>query len=221
MLLLGHGGAASKDHDGFVALAQRFAEGTGLTVVCIDAVDHGERRPEAPEGSSLPGGLPAGWHSRAIPQMVADWRAVADELAPTYGPAVAYAGFSMGSIFGLPVVAALPSIEAAVFVAGGIPGGEWIDDPSLPHGLLAAAARLVAPQVLLCNMTKDALFPLDGVLRVFDALPDPARKRLVLFDADHDWPAEAVQASVDFVAQRLTAGRRAPAGSPPSRPPAC
>lgn len=93
VLLFGHGGAHSKDGERFVRLCRTYADGTGLAVVCIDAVDHGERKPA---GAS--GGLPERWHSPAIPQMVADWRTTADALA-SLGPAVAYVGFSMGAIF--------------------------------------------------------------------------------------------------------------------------
>src|SRR3954467_14583558 len=47
LLLLGHGGGQSKDAPRFVELARRYVEQTGLAVVCIDAVDHGERKPPA------------------------------------------------------------------------------------------------------------------------------------------------------------------------------
>ena len=47
VLLLGHGGAHSKDSERFVRLSRTYAEQTRLAVVCIDAVDHGERKLEA------------------------------------------------------------------------------------------------------------------------------------------------------------------------------
>jgi hypothetical protein len=53
LLLLGHGGAKSKDSDRFVSLSRVFAERTGLAVVCIDTVDHGERGPVV-AGGTLP-----------------------------------------------------------------------------------------------------------------------------------------------------------------------
>ena len=45
----------------------------------------------------------------------------------------------MGAIFGLPVVAAIPSVSAAVLVVGGVPAGDWLDDPALEPLLLDAA----------------------------------------------------------------------------------
>ena len=115
VLLLGHGGGHSKDSPRFVHLARQYADETGLAVVCIDAVSHGERQP-----ASTGGPIPSGWHSQNIDRMVQDWQATTTALE-AIGPAIAYVGFSMGAIFGFPTVAAMPTIRAAVFVVGGIP----------------------------------------------------------------------------------------------------
>jgi hypothetical protein len=76
LLLLGHGGEKSKDSDRFVALSRLYAESTGLAVVCIDAVDHGERKPV-----DVADRLTAEWHSGAVGQMVDDWAATASALS--------------------------------------------------------------------------------------------------------------------------------------------
>ena len=59
--------------------------------------------------------------------MVNDWQRCADGFS-SIGPAVAYVGISMGMIFGAATVASVPTIRAAIFGVGGIPGGSWIDD---------------------------------------------------------------------------------------------
>ncbi len=118
LLLFGHGGGHSKDSERFVSLSRHYAEQTGLGVVCIDAVDHGERKPRAASE-----GVPPGWHSRVAHQMVADWHRTAEALS-SIGPAVAYVGFSMGMIFGALTVVALPSIKAAVW-SGRHPNRRW------------------------------------------------------------------------------------------------
>ena len=199
LLLLGHGGGTpGKDSERFIQLCRRYAEGTGLVVLCIDAVDHGERQPSGP----LDPGVPQQWHSRVAPQMVFDWQQASAALAPT-GPALAYVGFSMGSIFGLPVVAAMSSIQAAVFVVGGVPAGDWLDDPPLEGLLLHAAGRISHADVLMVNMNRDELFPAAGSLGVFNAIPG-RRKRLVFWDGGHsDWPAEAINDSIAFINDRL------------------
>jgi pimeloyl-ACP methyl ester carboxylesterase len=193
VLLLGHGGAHSKDSERFVRLSRTYAEQTALAVVCIDAVDHGERKPKAVSEE-----IPPHWHSNASRQMVADWKKTADGLL-SIGPAVAYVGFSMGAIFGAPTVASMESIKAAVFGVGGIPTGIGIDDPPLRAMLLRAAAELRHPQVLMLNMTQDEVFRTEDTHAFFDAIPG-RRKRLMFWEGDHDdWPAEAIHHSIAFI----------------------
>jgi pimeloyl-ACP methyl ester carboxylesterase len=195
LLLFGHGGAQSKDGPRFVRLCRRFAEETDLAVVCIDAVDHGDRRPS---GAGLGGGIPPRWHSNAIDRMVTDWQQTAADLA-SIGQPLAYVGFSMGMIFGAPTVAALPTVRAAVYGVGGIPTGAGIVDPPLGPMLLAAAASHHHAQVLMINVTDDEVFPIDGTLAFLAAIPG-TRKRLMLWPGRHDdWPDEAIDQSVAFV----------------------
>jgi dienelactone hydrolase len=196
LLLFGHGGGYGKDSERFVRLARSYAEQTGLAVVCIDAVDHGERK--SPAASAAAAGLPPRWHSNAAGQMVADWQRTAQALS-SIGAAVAYVGFSMGMIFGAPTVASLTSIKAAVFGVGGFPMGGGIDDPPLRALLLDAASRLEHPQVLMLNMTQDEIFPADGAHAFFDAIAG-RKKRLMFWEGDHDsWPAEAIRHPVAFI----------------------
>jgi len=193
LLLFGHGGTQSKDRDHVVSLCRRYAEGTGLAVVCIDAVDHGERAAK----KSRPG-LPSHWHSGATVRMVCDWQVTAEALS-SIGPALAYVGFSMGMIFGAPTVATLPSVNAVVFGFGGIPGGTWIDDPALRSMLLESASGLGHAEVLMVNATRDEQFPTEGTHAFFDAIPGE-RKTLLFWEGGHaDWPDEAIERSVEFV----------------------
>jgi dienelactone hydrolase len=193
LLLLGHGGAKSKDSERFVWLSRLYAERTGLAVVCIDAVDHGARMT-----LDAGAGLPTEWHSKAVGQMVSDWDKTASALS-WIGPAVAYVGFSMGAIFGMPTVGALASIKAAVFVVGGIPAGGGIQDPPLRPLLLNAASKLGQPHVLMVNTTQDEIFPVDGVHEIFDAIPGP-NKRLMFWEGKHDdWPLEAIEHTIAFI----------------------
>lgn len=107
LLLLGHGGASNKDESRFVELGRRYAEGTGLAVVCIDIVGHGER-----ETTPVPAPRPdwvMPWIMEKVDQMVTDWRATAGALL-SIGPPVAYAGFSMGCSSGF-----RPSYPSLIF----------------------------------------------------------------------------------------------------------
>lgn len=193
LLLFGHGGGHSKDSPRFVRLARRYATGTGLAVVCIDAVDHGERNP-----NNASPGIPSGWHSSAVGRMVRDWQGTAQALS-SIGPAVAYVGFSMGAIFGVPTGAAMPGVKAVVLGVGGIPSGPWLDDPALPALVLEAASGLGGREVLMLNKTDDEFFPAQSAHALFDAIPGTS-KRLMFWPGPHDdWPDEAVELSIAFI----------------------
>lgn len=193
LLLLGHGGASSKDEPRFVELGRRYAEGTGLAVVCIDVVGHGERT-ETSAPAPRPDQVMA-WIIEKVEQTVSDWRATAGALS-SIGPPVAYAGFSMGMLFGAPTVVAIPEIRAVVFGVGGVPVA--LGDGSV---LTDYAARLGDRQVLMLNMTLDALFPPAGALEFFGAIPG-RRKRIMFWEGDHlGLPAESIRHSVAFIAR--------------------
>ena len=193
LLLLGHGGGSSKDEERCVALGRQLAEGTGLRVVCIDAVGHGERG----DGQDLQDVQRTMGSEKNAARMTADWRSVADEL----GDPVAYVGYSMGMLYGAPTVAAMPEIKAAVFGVGGIPSLATREQlPNVMHDrLLAVAARLTHPQILLLNMTKDETFPVAGVHEFFDAIPG-RKKRLMFWEGDHiGLPSESTRYAIAFV----------------------
>jgi dienelactone hydrolase len=195
LLLLGHGGGQSKDGERFVRLCRQYAAATGLAVVCIDAVDHGERS----RGGATQD-IPRAWHSSTAPRMADDWRTVAAALA-SIGPAKAYVGFSMGAMFGLFTVDAIADLRTAVLVVGGIPAG-WVDDPTLRQSLLSAAGRLRDQRVLMINKTDDELFPAHGVHELHDAIATP-HKTLRFWPGDHDgWPPDAIAASIEFITPR-------------------
>lgn len=197
LLLLGHGGGHSKDGKRFVRLSRLYAKQLGLAVVCIDAVDHGERR-QAAEGNEVP----PGWHSRSIPQMVADWQHVVAELE-SLGPATAYVGFSMGAIFGMETVASMASISAAVLVAGGIPTGGWVDDGELDGMLLGAAGRLGGAHIRMLNKDDDELFDPGDVRRLYAAVTAQS-KSLRFFPGVHDeWQPELIDDSLRFLSEHV------------------
>ena len=190
LLLLGHGGGQSKDDERFVGLGRQYAEETGLAVVCIDAVQHGERKPPGAGEDA-----PPLFHEGSAELMVADWQKTVDALDL---PAVAYVGFSMGMIFGAPTVAAMPSIKAAVFGVGGIPAPAGKEDSRLRSLLLDVASKIES-QVLLLNMTQDEIFPAQGTLDFFAAIPG-RKKRVMFWEGNHvGIPAEAIRHSVAFV----------------------
>jgi dienelactone hydrolase len=195
LLLLGHRGTKSKDDSRCIELARRYASGTGLTVVCIDAPAHGERSPntgDPKEDFEVLVAMATGPQDVTVP----DWQSVCEELR-TIGEPLAYVGFSMGSMMGLPVVASLPTVKAAVFWAAGLPPASPAG--AQPNSFVDAAARLGHSEVLMVNTTEDAIFPSDKALDLFRAIT-ARQKRLLFWPGDHDTePDEAIGMSIAFV----------------------
>jgi pimeloyl-ACP methyl ester carboxylesterase len=190
LLLLGHGGASSKDEAPFVSLGRQYAEGTGLAVVCIDIVGHGERQ-ATPVPAPTPDTIMP-WIMDKVDQTISDWRAVASALS-SIGPVVAYAGFSMGMLLGAPTVVAMPEIKSAVFGVGGVPSA--LQDGSV---VLDYAKQLGDRQVLMLNMTLDTIFRPEGALEFFGAIPG-RRKRIMFWEGDHvGLPSESIRHSIEF-----------------------
>jgi dienelactone hydrolase len=154
-------------------LGNWLASGPGFACLAIDLPIHGERTP--PEGIGLSIrerrsrlGL-AAWRERnagATEQAVGDWRAAIDasqDVDPVpHGP-VGYFGLSMGTRFGVPLIAAEPRISVAVLGLFGHPATDT-------ESAFARAARQVTIPVLFLQQGDDELFSRDDCLALFDLL---------------------------------------------------
>jgi dienelactone hydrolase len=132
-VLIGHGGTQHKRVPNVLGLARKLVGELGYGVVALDAPRHGDRmtgeerrrveafraaRQERP-GNPLPP-MPPGrreFMAGLAAQAVAEWRALLDALAgqPQWaaGP-FGYWAVSMGTAFGIPLLAAEPRMSAAV-----------------------------------------------------------------------------------------------------------
>lgn len=211
LVLLGHGGSGHKRQDYLLAVARRFAR-RGIAAAAIDGPVHGDRRAGGPSnGTAEMVEFSRMWRDdpAMTDEMVADWRATLDALqAPTVlgtGP-VGWWGLSMGTILGLPVVAAEPRISVAVLGLMGLNG------PSKDR-LRTDAAALTCPLLFLVQWD-DELFARE---RAFDLFTEfgTTDKRLHANPGTHiQVPAEEFVGSVEFLARHLTAddGQAPPPG---------
>lgn len=201
LVLIGHGASGSKREDYVVALGRRLVRHLGYAAVAIDGPVHGDRPANRGSGPDAPffdfGQL---WSSdpTMTDAMVADWRAVIDSLQaePDVGPGtVGYWGLSMGTILGLPTVAAEPRISVAVLGLMGHTG------PTKTR--IATDAALISCPVLFLMQWHDELFPREKVLELFGALGS-SDKRLHAHPGRHgDVPLEEFEASESFLALHL------------------
>jgi len=203
LVLLGHGAHLSKDDAVMQVLARGFARGVPAGVALMDCPGHGERRPAGSTDEEFERAVALRMRDpERDAALVADWLAVAAAARaaePRLTGALGYAGFSMGALLGLSIVADLPDVRAAVFALGGV-----IDDAQVARNakVRAGASRLGEREVLMLNMTRDEHFPIAGAIDVFEAIP--GAKRMGVWAGTHvDIPPEAIVLANQFFARTL------------------
>ncbi|MFG2911879.1 alpha/beta hydrolase [Kitasatospora sp. NPDC048298] len=221
LVLLGHGGGQHKLGPGLVDRARRCVRRHGFAAVALDAPGHGERARSAQDerfateiGELIAAGRPvSAWVARHTAELaeraVPEWVAVLDALAALAAPGgpgglgeldgqaeglgpVGYWGLSLGSVIGIPLVAAEPRIAAAVF---GLTG----------HASQTEAAGRVGVPVEFLLQWDDRLVPREGALALFGALGSP-EKTLHANPGGHlDLPELQLESSERFLARQLGA----------------
>lgn len=217
LVLLGHGGSGSKHQDHVVAAARELVNHHAMAACAIDGPVHGDRRPDpdAPAGLVLAQFAQLwandGW--RMTDDAVDDWRAVLDAVSalPDVGTGpVGWWGVSLGTILGLPFVAAEPRIAAAVLGLMGLAG------PTRDR--IERDAPSVRCPVLFLVQWDDELFARADALALFSALGSPDRRLHAYVGGHGDLPVEAFKASWQFLAERLAVPGRGQQDTDAARP---
>ncbi len=200
LVAFGHGASGNRYQAPIPYLAGRFVN-AGHMVVSIDGPVHGLRQVG-------PGGREAFGAEMRRETMVADmnedWR-FAIELARSQSSKdlnqLAYFGLSMGSIFGIPMLAD-SSRELPVVVATlGLLGSQGIGN-RIGTRMLTDAAKLTCPILFLMQL-EDELFSRDGYLDLFDAFAS-SDKRIHANPGLHpEVPAAEMRFAFEFMQQHL------------------
>ncbi len=200
LVLCGHGASGDRYQAPIPQLARRFLK-RGIATLAIDGPVHGLRQ----QG---PGGRVALAEEFKRPSctddMVGDWLLALDTVRETTGlnGRLAYFGLSMGTLFGIPLLAAArareTSVRCSVLGLAGTTGAV-----AFLGERLARDARDIDHPVLYLMQLEDELFDRDGYLALFDALGS-ADKRLHANPGLHpEIPGEEVDATEAFIAARL------------------
>lgn len=197
VVLLGHGGSTHKRAPYILAMARRLVRHHGFAAAAIDGPGHGDReRPEL-DRSRMP---LEEWRRRvysstAFDDMIADWRQTLDavqKLDEVGIASVGYWGVSMGTVFGLPFVAAEPRVRAAVL---------GLMSSQIPRAMSDAPS--VSCPVLFVQQLEDELMKREHVVELFDALGTDD-KRLHANPGKHSaMPRDEYDATETFLAERL------------------
>ena len=202
LVLIGHGGSGDKRMPYVLSLARRLVRHLGFAAAAIDGPGHGDRA-----GATLSGTAPAssgiprrflGDMAEAAEAMTADWTATytalreLDEVGE--GP-LGYWGLSMGTMFGVPFVAATAEVRVAVL---GLMG---TFDPDMPW--TTAASQVTCPVLFLLQTDDELVSPKRG-LDLFRTL-GATDKRLHAHPGAHSAvPPEEIEASEAFLSKHLT-----------------
>lgn len=202
LVLMGHGGSAHKRNERMVMLGHMFAADYGWCAAAIDGPVHGDRGPV--DDANHPA-YRAMWQKQEVVQeMIEDWRATLDalsQLEEVDSSRIGYWGVSMGTMFGLPLVASERRIRAAVLGKAGMSGSSVVRS-GIDRHFDIFAAKVMVP-VLFVMQWDDERFERAGQLDLFDRLGAPD-KRLHAYPGLHvDNGPEAFEVQAAFLARYL------------------
>jgi dienelactone hydrolase len=201
LVLVGHGGSGHKTSQLVLDIAGRLVAEHGFIVAAIDGPVHGSRRALFEHGPKVLDEFRELWaRGDSVDAMVDDWRATLDALCamPEVDPsAIGWYGISMGTAYGLPLVAAEPRILAAVL-------GMWGTDRKPRERLERDAARVRVP-VLFQQKADDAIFSDAGQRDLFTRLASIDREHIIYAGGHTDPAGEQLDDIVDFFVTRLKA----------------
>ena len=206
LVLMGHGGSGHKRSDRQLMLGRRLATVSQVASATIDGPFHGDRVPEQLDRQQYQAMMAAMGVDKVTDGMVDDWTATLDAVSQLDGidaNRIAYMGFSMGTRFGLPYVAAVGGrLRCAVLGKNGL---------RQTSGMANMAPRFerdaptIKVPVLYHVQWDDELFPRAGQFELFDLL-GTSDKRLIAFPGPHSTSTpEAVHAWCAFVTRHLAA----------------
>ena len=207
LVCFGHGASGTRHQRPIPDLALRLCTEQGYFCLALDGPVHGRRQVG-------PGGRDAFWpewrRDGTADDMVRDWKLALETVSGLEevgsGP-VGYWGLSMGTIYGVPFIAAEPRISAAVIGLMGL-----VSEPAHYAPVIREAARAVTCPVMFIWQLEDELFTREECLGLFDALGS-TNKRLHANPGLHPAvPPEELAFSADFLARQLS-------GTPWSREP--
>jgi dienelactone hydrolase len=203
LVILGHGASGNKRQDYVVSMARRLVRHRGYAAASIDGPVHGDRRGEGLEPGSRAIFLHFAqvWSSddRMTDEMVADYIATVDavqSLDDVGEVPVGFWGLSMGTILGLPFVAAEKRMAVAVLGLMGMTG------PT--RARIEADAPHVSCPVLFLVQWDDNLFARDTAFALFDALGSKDKRLHASVGSHGDVPEEEFVASEGFLARYLS-----------------
>ena len=183
LVLVGHGGSGHKKSQLVLDIAQILVGQHQIAVAAIDGPVHGDRRQVFNDGPIVRQEFRDLWQSgTSIDTMLEDWQASLDHVLkqPNIDSSkIAWYGISMGTAYGLPLVAADPRIKASAL-------GMW-GTCRTPNERLIQDAKKISTPVLFQTKLDDEIFTKEGQQHLFDFITSE-QKELRSYPGGHTDP---------------------------------
>ena len=199
LVLVGHGGSGHKKSQLVLDIANILVGQHQIAVAAIDGPVHGERREVFNDGPIVRQEFRDLWQSgNSIDTMLEDWQASIDHLLkqPNIDPnRIAWYGISMGTAYGLPLVAADTRIKASAL-------GMW-GTCRTPNERLIQDAKKVTIPVLFQTKQDDEIFTKEGQQHLYDLIVS-TQKELRSYPGGHTDPtSNQLEDIVEFLTSQL------------------
>ena len=192
LVMLGHGGTSHKRGDYILAMARLLVRRHGIRAFAIDGPGHGDR---LAEGETV--NFENAWADEGTSDsVVEDWHQSLDWLRSTQNvTSVGYWGLSMGCMMGVPVVAAVSDVQAAVLGLMGFWG------PNSDR-IRTDASKLKCPIQFLVQWD-DEIVPRDRCFELFGEMGSEEKSMLVHPGLHAAVPPAVMRGSLEFLAVKL------------------
>ena len=202
LMCFGHGASGDRYQRPIADLAGRFVTEAGLPVLSIDGPVHGLRKVGDGGRKAF---LPEFQRDAAITDMTDDWTdtiAVVQALPEVGTGKLAYFGLSMGSIFGIPLIASRTDVTVATLGLFGVQDGFGHAEE-----FLSAAAKITCPLLYLMQL-EDEIFDRKGYLEIFDTFASRDKRIHANPGLHPEIPGEEIDFAFDFLVAHISGKAR-------------
>ena len=198
VVLCGHGASGDRYQDPIPYLVKHLVDRHNIVVLSVDGPVHGLRKVE-------PGGREAFFQEMQRPtfidDMVSDWLIAVEDILTEKNikiETLGYFGLSMGTMFGVPLLASKLEFNASVIGLCGSSGAASM----IGERLLKDAEHITHPTTFLMQL-EDELFDRNGYLALFDAIQSGNKKIHANPGLHPHVPKEEIDYSIEFLVKHL------------------